>query len=130
MTNPTETITNHLDTISGVQRLLEENGNLFFSATFKKKDGTFRTMQARMHSTRGLAENPSAPSLQAIETRKRNHPNLISVRDVHAARQRPDRNAWRSINLDTLISLNTRGKRWVFLETLDLLAEYAMQGEK
>ena len=101
-------------TESEAKQLIVENGHKLFAVTFIKKDGTTRNMQVRTGSEKGLSSNPSASAQAATLTRKANHPNLINVRDVHAAKMYPERSAWRSVNLHTMESMRI-GKRLYYL---------------
>jgi len=91
-----------------VKSLIESAGSTFIGVDFIKADGTFRTMNVQTHAGKSLLAGDAASdsAKQAVETRKRNNPNLINVFDVANS-------AWRSINLDTVQRVTIRGTTFV-----------------
>jgi len=83
---------------------LESKGAKIVSVVFEKKDGSDRTMLVNRRYAKGLVDSYKSESTkQAVETRKTNNPNLISVMDMQLRRKgAPDKACWRSINLDTV----------------------------
>lgn len=82
------------------QELLKElNSGKIFTAVFKKKDGSIRTMNCRMNvakyvNGKGLAFNPMDKG-------------LLPVFDLQ-------KDAYRFINLNTLMSIKANGKEYSF----------------
>lgn len=75
----------------------------FISITFRKKDGTIRTLTCQPSAVKThLSPSPSPSHVKAAETRKKNHPNLLPVYDVHSR-------SIKSINLDTILSVKIDG---------------------
>lgn len=87
-----ETIRGHINTC----------GNHFGSVLYIKKDGTPRRL------TFNVAAGPKRVRGTELgqrmrATRAANHPNLLPIWDVHKA-------GWRSINLDTVLTVQAGGK--------------------
>lgn len=78
--------------------LWNETEGRFFSAYFKKKDGTMRKMICR----RGVKAHLSGGDLPYDPKPKR----LLPVFDTEAA-------AYRMVNLDTLVSFNVGGETFI-----------------
>ncbi len=79
--------------------LLDTTSGRFISITFIKKDGSERKLTISPSAVKThLAENPSDSAKQATETRRKNHPNLYPVYDVHAKQIK-------SVNLDTITKI-------------------------
>lgn len=91
--------------------MLERAKGRFCAIEFIKKDGSIRTLTVQPHAVKThLVENPTASGKQAAETRRKNHPNLFPVYDVHARQIK-------SVNLDTLCSIKVDGKKYAVSDT-------------
>lgn len=95
-----------------IKEIIKANGSRIMRVSFEKKDGTIRHMQVNPRFIKGLVEEYKSESTkQAVETRKRNNPNLLSVMDMGLKRQgNEDKKCWRSINMDTVVSVKAGGK--------------------
>lgn len=100
-------------------RAMVSNGK-FFSVTFVKKDGTVRKMLCRTgvglnlaDHTKGEADilagviSPEAKKVMAVRKRAANNPHLLNVWDVQ-------KKAWRSVNMDTVLSVRANGFNFEF----------------
>lgn len=83
----------------------------FVSVTFIKANGKPRTIVFNKRATAGIVGDAAAAQYQqAVSTRKEKHPNLIPVFDSQlAAKGTPTKDCWRSINTDTVISVDADG---------------------
>jgi hypothetical protein len=90
-----------------IRSLIASAGSRFASVVFVKKDRTERTMLVQPATGRlrvkGEAGSPSAR--QGAETRAQNHPHLLPIWDA-------GEQAFRSINLDTVLSVQVDGVRF------------------
>ena len=84
--------------------LFRAQGSRIFSVEFIKKDGSYRKMlvQNCVLPTRVKGENASEQAKRAVAARRANHPELYNIWDM-------DRNAPRSINLDSLLRVHGGG---------------------
>jgi hypothetical protein len=87
-----------------LRRVLEGCGSKFVVVQFVKQDGSLRTMLIQHAATkyRVKGEAASESARRAVKTRAENHPELFNTYDV-------DRNAIRSINLDTVVTIRSFG---------------------
>lgn len=77
-------------------------GSTFFTVKFIKKDGTARLMRCRLGVTKNL--NPNSKGLTPTQKKQLDIlPHLI-VTDI-------DKDAYRKINCDTILSIAARGLR-------------------
>jgi len=92
---------------ANINRLIESAGATFLAVEFVKKDQTVRTMQVQLFAGRDdlAGDTASESRQQAVVTRKENNPNLRNVWDIA-------KKAWRSINLDSVLSVTVRGTRF------------------
>lgn len=92
-----------------IRELLNQGKGQFVSVTFLKKDGTERTMnvQPAAGKYRVKGEAASEPAKQAAKTRAERYPNLLNVWSV-------DKQAFRSINMDTVTSVRCNGETYEF----------------
>jgi hypothetical protein len=105
-----------------IKALIEEAETKFMSLTFTKKDGTERTMNIQPAGVKKhlVKEYKTSASKKAVETRKNNHPELISVWDVQ-------KSGIRSINMDTVTSITSDGVIYNFVtKTKVEMSEKAM----
>lgn len=88
-----------------LRRLLESTGSKFTIVQFVKQDGSLRTMLIQHAATkyRVKGEAASESAQRGVATRAANHPELFNTYDV-------DRNAIRSINLDTVVQIRGFGR--------------------
>ena len=75
----------------------------FGSVEFIKKDGTLRRLTFQQAAMRFHVKGTERGQRAAL-TRARNHPNLLTVWDVH-------KRAFRTVNLDTVLSVTTHRER-------------------
>lgn len=69
---------------------------------FTKKDGSTRTLY-HVPTTEGLAVSKTPSAEQAVRTRKRNNPGLLSVFDSQLYNAgTPANQCWRSVNYETI----------------------------
>jgi len=87
-----------------IRAFIAQNGSRFMSISFKKKDGSNRTINfnpsAAKNRTKG--ETVSSSAQQAVETRKINNPNLLNVWEQNNP---DDVTKFRSINMDTVYQI-------------------------
>lgn len=85
-----------------LRRVLEGTGSKFTIVEFVKKDGTLRTMLIQHAATKFRVKGDAASesAQRGVATRAENHPELFNTYDV-------DRNAIRSINLDTVLEIRS-----------------------
>lgn len=88
-----------------INTLLDESGSQFLAVEFVKKNGEVRNMTCQLAAGRKLlaGDNASDSAQQAVATRKENNPNLRNVYSM-------DSHAWRSINLDTVLTIKRNGE--------------------
>ena|SRR3990167_6121000 len=93
-----------------LRRVLEGTGSKFTIVQFIKQDGSLRTMLIQHAATKfrvkGVADKLDTmhtPAARAVVTRAANHPELFNTYDV-------DRNAIRSVNLDTVTRIRSFGR--------------------
>lgn len=88
-----------------LRRMLESMGSKFTIVQFVKQDGSLRTMLIQHAATKHRVKGEAAPAhkQQAAAMRALNHPELFNTYDV-------DRNAIRSINLDTVVRIRSLGR--------------------
>lgn len=96
---------------TNIVKSIINNSTKFVSVTFRKKDGTLRTIVHNPKVTKGVkGELATESGKQAVATRKANNPNLVSVFDSQlAAKGEPANKCWRTINCDTVISIRLNG---------------------
>lgn len=87
-------------TYEQLKALIEGQGSRFVTVEFLKKDGSLRTMLVQSAATkyRVLGEAAAESAQRAAQTRRERYPNLLNIYDV-------DRDAIRSINLDTVLTI-------------------------
>lgn len=92
-----------------IRNLLDEAGSQFVTVEFTKVDGTNRIMTVQNEALKNLVkgEDITEAAKKAVETRKRNNPNLMAAYDVNLKEIR-------SINLDTTHAVRTNGKDYRF----------------
>lgn len=87
-----------------IKTMLESTEGRFASVTFRKKDGSIRTMviqpAANKYHIKGEAASQSAK--KAVETRKANFPNLYNVIEAFTKQ-------FKSIDLDTIEKIKING---------------------
>lgn len=76
-----------------LRSIIESSKGRFMTVSFTKKDGTPRKMNCRMGVTKHLKGGASTTA---------HKDNLVTVFDI-------EKNAYRSINLDTVTSISTGG---------------------
>lgn len=81
-----QTITQH-----NAKELIKQSKGLIFAATFTKKDGTHRLMNARLKKYISKTDRPAPYKAEDY--------NLIPIYDMKSK-------GWRSLNLNTLITLS------------------------
>lgn len=93
-----------------VNSLLKEANSSFITIEFTKKDGSNRVMNIQQAALANnvVGEAASESAKRAVETRKKNNPNLIAVYDV----QKHD---IRSVNADTVKRVTSKGVTYVFV---------------
>ena len=90
-----------------VKAKIAEAGSQFMSVTFTKKDGSLRTINFNPKTAKGLVKERTIQGEQALQTRKKNNPNLVSVCDNSLLKDGADpKRAWRSINCETVTMIN------------------------
>lgn len=89
----------------------------FVSVTFKKVDGSMRTITFNKKVAAGIVGAEAAEQYQkAVLTRKMKHPNLIPVFDSQLASQGVEsKKCWRSINTDTVVKVVADGVESTFV---------------
>ncbi len=97
-----------------LRSVLDDAGSRFLSATYTKVDGTVTKRVFQTKAGRALLAGDAASdsAKQAVETRKANHPNLVSLYDMTA-------HGWRSLNLDTVREIAVEGHK---IEIPDIIA--------
>ena len=86
------------------RNLLDKAGGRIFSVRFIKKDGTLRDMTCKKWTERHYTYG----SENARENTCAHKPNIYTVSDIGAA------DAFRNINLETLISAKVNGEEYIF----------------
>lgn len=91
-----------------MRTIFARHNGTFHTFTFKKADGTMRTLNVMQDALRTNAKGADAsPSAQkAVATRAANYPNLLNVWVVKLGN--------RCVNLDTLTRVAMRGKVYLF----------------
>lgn len=92
-----------------IKDIVAEANSSFVTIDFFKKDGTIRSMNIQHPSVQNhlVTEYKSESTKQAVETRKKNHPELMNTWDVQ-------KHEIRSINLDTVFRVAAKGKVYEF----------------
>lgn len=92
-----------------IQSLLERAGSRFITIEFTKKDGENRVMNIQQAALKFAVKGDEASesAKKAVETRKKNHPELMAVFDVQ-------KHEIRSINLDTTHTVRFEGIEYNF----------------
>ena len=92
-----------------IKEKIQNSGNKFLSVEFVKKDGTKRNMNIQHGALFNnlVGDEASDSAKKAVETRKKNHPELLAVWDVQ-------KSAIRSINLDTVYKMTVAGDVYEF----------------
>jgi len=80
------------------KELIKESKGLIFAATFKKKDGTHRLMNARLKKY--ISKTGRAAPYKAEDF------NLIPIYDMKSK-------GWRSLNLNTLLTLSINKTKYI-----------------
>jgi hypothetical protein len=93
-----QTKTNIMTTINETLEQIQTAENTIFSVTFEKKDGTMRTMVARLNVKKGV--NGKGMAYNPIEK------GLLPVWDMQ-------KNAFRMINLKTVTELKIKGEELI-----------------
>ena len=88
-----------------IPALLEENGTKFLSVRFAKKSGEYVTRNFHPRSRVGLSLNPSRSTLQALETRSRNNPDLVNMRAPGKG--------WRSFDIKRVSKIMAMGNTYI-----------------
>ena len=83
------------------KELIKESKGLIFSATFTKKDGSHRLMNARLKKY--ISKTGKAAPYKAEDY------NLIPLYDMKAK-------GWRSLNLNTLLTLSINKNKYIINE--------------
>lgn len=99
-----------------IKQILEQNGSKLCSVEFTKKDGSIRVMQVQLRSKKGVkGESASEQAKKAVESRKKNNPDLINVVDVQLRKKGVTESAcWRSFNADTVLRIKADGVEYKF----------------
>lgn len=94
-----------------MRKIFANHRGTFHTFTFKKVDGTMRTLSVQMDAARTNAKGATASpaAQQAAKTRAANNPNLYNVWVL--------RKGYRSVNFDTLTRVALRGKVYLFDNT-------------
>lgn len=92
-----------------LKRLLEEANSSFITFEFYKLDGSERSMNVQPAALQNhlVEEYKNASTKLAVETRKKNNPNLLNVWDVQ-------KHEIRSINMDTVYRVTSFGTVYEF----------------
>lgn len=91
-----------------IKALLSTSKSRFASITFIKKNGESRVIVFNPATAKGIKGDKATESgKQAVATRKKNNPHLISVYDSSLARKgdAPEK-CWRSVNLERVKKLS------------------------
>lgn len=102
--------------IAKVKEAIASSKSNIMSVIFIKADGSERVMAFNPKTAKGMKGDQASDSAkQAVATRKKNNPNLISVCDqsLLAKGDAPEK-CWRSINCDTVKSIKVGGKEIPF----------------
>lgn len=91
-------------TVEQRRKLLDDQGGRVFHASFVKKDGSIREMQCK----RWTEKHFTYGSANAQDNTCAHKPELYTVSDIGAA------DAFRNLNLNTLISVRASGKVYSF----------------
>lgn len=94
-----------------MRTLFAKHNGTFMTLTFRKKDGTLRTLNCQQDALRTNAKGADASpaAQQAVATRAANYPNLLNVWVV--------KRGFRTVNLDTLTRVAMRGSVYLFDKT-------------
>lgn len=92
-----------------ILNLLEEANSKFITVEFTKKDGSNRVMNIQQAALKYhvKGDEASESAKKAVETRKKNHPELMAVWDVQ-------KQEVRSINLDETHTVRYNHVEYVF----------------
>ena len=92
-----------------IKNVINEANSHFCTVHFVKKNGEDRVMniQYAAMKPRLKGDEASESAKKAVQTRKANNPNLFAVYDVQ-------KHEIRSINLDTVYKLISKGNVWEF----------------
>ena len=94
--------------------------NTIFAATFIKKNGDLRTMQCRMHVTKGVKGVLPEGHRKAEDTRC----NVLTVYDMQVVESTGStKGAFRRINLEGLRTITLRGAKFNWLNTKGMLVQ-------
>jgi len=101
-----------IDKVKTLKDLISSSNSRVMSVKFIKADGTERVMAFNPKTAKGIkGEAASDSAKQAVATRKKNNPNLISVCDQSLlAKGDPAERCWRSINCETAIEAHIGGR--------------------
>ncbi len=99
-----------------VKSKIEESKSHLMSVSFVKKNGELRTITFNPKTTKGMkGDKASDQAKQAVQTRKQNNPNLISVCDQSLlAKGDLAAKCYRSINCDTVTKVKVNGKEFAY----------------
>lgn len=89
-----------------IRATIESCGNRFASVEFVKKDGTLRRVTIQQAAMAPRIKGTDR-GRKAAAARRRNHPHLLIVWDVH-------KRAFRSVNLDTVLTVTVAGNVYRF----------------
>lgn len=95
-----------------IKALIASAKSQFVSVTFVKKDGTPRTIVFNKNVRKGiLGDKATESGKRAVQTRRSNHPDLLSVCDSNlAAKGLPIEQCWRSVDLTKVKRVKVDGK--------------------
>ena len=95
--------------------IIEGQGSHFVSIEYVKRDGSYRRCTVQNNAARSHMVGDSAPADKraAADTRRRRFPNLYNVWDIH-------KRGWRSVDLDTVISIVGNGVTLYFRQPTDI----------
>ena len=95
-----------------VKQIIREAKSTIVSVKFRKADGSIRTMSFNAKYKDGIKGLDASESAQkAVETRKKNNPDLINVIDLAVKRQtRNAAKSWRSFKCESVVSIKAGGK--------------------
>lgn len=105
----------HISKYDEIRNFIASQGSRFVTLEFYKKDGTPRAINFNPLAAKNntVGEYASESAKRAVETRKRNNPNLLNVWEHNNEDQTTK---FRSINMDTVYRVACGRKEIVYLD--------------
>lgn len=99
-----------------VKQIIKDAKSTIVSVAFEKANGEKRIMSFNARHKEGIKGADASESAQkAVQTRKKNNPNLVNVIDLGVKKKTKDAvKSWRSFDCERVISVKSGGKVYQF----------------